>query len=168
VFDGEKSWARYDVHERLGTDVREPIVQGFDGTTSWETVDGKKTTSEQRLRRADFIPKTNFYWFAMTFKLLDPGMNFAYEGRRRVHGIDYELVTVTFDTGIGDVSDIYVFFVNPNTWRIDQFLFTILDLGKTEPFLMEVEYERFEGALLPIKRRYTASDRSGKVKKGAT
>ena len=124
---------------------------------------GEKTTDEKKLKMADFLRKTNFYWFAMTFKLLDPGMRYTYEGRREVDGTAYELVKVGFEEGVGDVSDTYLLYINPNTWRVDRFLFTILDFGKTEPFLMEVEYGRIDGVLLPVKRRYVPSDWSGKV-----
>jgi hypothetical protein len=167
VFDGEKSWARYLVHEMVAAEVDGPVVQGYDGTTTWQSVAGKPQTDEQGLARADFLRKTNFYWFAMTFKLLDPGLQYTYEGRRKVGDTFYELVKVGFDRGVGDVSDTYVLYINPKTWRVDQFLFTVLDFGKEDPFLMEVDYELVDGVLLPLKRRYAPSDWSGRVKKGA-
>ena len=163
VFDGEYSWARYDVHEGvLGKDGG-VIVQGYDGRTSWQTVDGVRTTNPQALKIADFLRKTNFYWFAMTFKLLDPGMTYAYEGRRTVEGTAYELVRVGFEQGVGDVADTYLLYINPKTWRIDQFLFTVLDFGKKEPFLMKVEYDRVDGLLLGTKRRYAPAKWSGQL-----
>lgn len=167
VFDGEKSWARYDIHEGVGPEVSGPIVQGYDGQSSWQTIAGESSSDARSLAMADFLRKTNFYWFAMTFKLLDSGILYSYEGRREVDGEAYELVKLSFDVGVGDVSDTYVLYINPRTWRVDQFLFTVLDFGKTDPFLMKVEYQRVEGVLLPVKRRYTASDWSGKVAKNA-
>ncbi|NND27916.1 MAG: hypothetical protein HKN97_04940, partial [Myxococcales bacterium] len=152
VFDGEKSWARYLVHEMVAAGVDGPVVQGYDGTTSWESVGGKPQTDRQSLARANFLRKTNFYWFAMTFKLLDPGLHYAYEGRRKVGDTFYELVKVGFDQGVGDVSDTYVLYINPKTWRVDQFLFTVLDFGMKDPFLMDVDYELVDGVLLRVKR----------------
>lgn len=163
VFDGEKSWARYYLHENTSPNADGPVVQGYDGRTTWQTVGGTLTTDEQSLRRADFLRKTNFYWFAMTFKLLDPGLRYTYEGIRKVAGTSYELVKVTFDEGVGDVSDTYVLYINPRTWRIDRFLFTVLDFGKTEPFLMTVQYERVDGVLLPLERRYAKASWSGQL-----
>lgn len=163
LFDGEKSWARYDVHEGFNMGDDGPVIQGYDGRTTWVTVAGVKRSDAESLARADFLRKTNFYWFAMTFKLLDPGIRYAYSGRKKVGQTTYELVKITFEQGVGDVSDTYLLYINPKTWRIDQFLFTVLDFGKTEPFLMRVEYERIEGVLLPTKRRYAASDWSGHV-----
>ena len=167
VFDGEKSWARYEIHEGVGPAVSGPIVQGYDGESSWQTVAGTRDQERQSLAMADFLRKTNFYWFAMTFKLLDPGIRYSYEGQREVDGKPYELVKVSFDAGVGDVADTYLLYVNPRSWRVDQFLFTVLDFGKTDPFLMEVEYERVEGVLLPVRRRYTTSDWSGRVSEDA-
>lgn len=164
VFDGEKSWARYDVHENLAPNADGPVIQGYDGTTTWETVDGVRTTDPQALKMADFLRKTNFYWFAMTFKLLDPGMRYVYEGRRKVGKTSYEVVRIGFEQGVGDVSDTYVVYINPNTWRIDQFLFTVLDFGMTEPLLMKVDYDRVDGVLLPVKRRYAPATWSGKIR----
>jgi len=63
----------------------------------------------------------------------------------------------------GDIEYTYLLYINPTTWRVDQFLFTVLDFGRTDPLLMEVEYERVEGVLLPVRRRYTPSDWAGKV-----
>lgn len=98
----------------------------------------------------------------MTFKLLDPGLRYTYEGSQKRDGVVYELVKITFDEGVGDVSDTYLLYINTDTWRIDQFLFTILDFGKTEPFLMTVEYDRVDGVLLPVERRYAPATWAGK------
>jgi hypothetical protein len=167
VFDGERSWARYDVHENLPPEIEGTVVQGYDGRTTWQTADGAPATDTAQLRRADFLRKTNFYWFAMTFKLLDPGLRYSYEGQRKVGDTNYELVKITFGEGVGDVSDTYVLYIDTNTWRVDQFLFTVLDFGKTEPLLMRVRYDRVDGVLLPTERHYTASDWAGSVPRDA-
>ena len=165
LFDGEKSWARYDTHEynvHPGTD--DTVIQGYDGQTSWETVDGKRTTDAQASKVADFLRKTNFYWFAMVYKLLDPGTNHRYAGQRKVADTTYELVELTFGQGVGDVADTYLLYINPETWRIDRFLFTVLDFGRSEPLMMEVDYDRVDGLLIPTKRRYAPANWSGRVK----
>lgn len=163
VFDGEKSWARYALHEGRGANVEGPIVQGYDGKMTWETIDGVRTTDPKALKIADFLRKTNFYWFTMTFKLLDPGLTYAYEGTRKVGDITYELVRVGFEDGVGDVADTYLLYINPETWRIDRFLFTVLDFGKKEPFMMKVEYESIDGLLLSTTRLYAPATWSGKI-----
>lgn len=167
VFDGEKSWARYDVHEGVNPEADGPVIQGYDGKKSWQVISGVETTDTKSLRRADFLRKTNFYWFAMTFKLLDPGLRYTHEGQRQVRDTTYELVRISFDEGVGDVADTYLLYINPKTWRVDQFLFTVLDFGKKEPFLMRVDYQRVDGVVLPTKRRYAPSNWAGTVAKDA-
>ena len=107
--------------------------------------------------------KTNFYWFAMMQKLQDPGTIHTYEGTRVLNEIEYDLVKLTFEKGVGDVSDIYLLYINPQTNLVDQFLFTVLDFGIEEPFLMEVKYEKFNNVMLPTYRRFIQSNWDGKI-----
>lgn len=44
-------------------------------------------TDAALLRRADFLRKTNFYWFAMMHKLLDPGMTYERLSDRVADGV---------------------------------------------------------------------------------
>ena len=134
-------------------------VQGWDGTTAWTTLDGKRVEDEKAVGLATFMRKTNFYWFAMMQKLQDPGTLQTDAGTRNVNGVTYNLVKVTFDVPEGTKSDTYVLYVNPETHLIDRFLFTIADFGKVDdPFLMEVEYKSFGDIMLPVTRRYTPSE----------
>ncbi len=96
-------------------------------------------------------------------KLLDPGLNYSYEGTQNVNGINYDLVKITFEKGVGDVSDAYLLYINPQTNLVDQFLFTVQDFGITDPFIMKFEYEEIEGVKLPVKRKYTKSNWKGEV-----
>ncbi len=158
VFDGELSWGKY--LERDGNtfpDLQGEIVQGYDGKESWMTLNGKNISDEAALKYADFTRKTNFYWFAMMQKLLDPGIIYTYEGKEKVNGIEYDLVQVTYEPGVGDVSDIYTLYINPETHLVDRFYFTVLDFGITDPILMEVEYKQFEGVKLPVVRKFNAT-----------
>jgi hypothetical protein len=47
---------------------------------------------------------------------------------------------------------------------IDQFLFTVLDFGVTEPLLMKVEYEEIAGLKLATKKKYAPADWEGNIK----
>ncbi len=165
VFEGERSWARIDALTDGGQPQATPIVQGYDGKTSWEMVNGKRATDPQARKKADFLRKTNFYWFCMTFKLLDPGIRYTTKGRKEVDGVSYELVGISYDEGVGDAQDTYVLYINPKTWRVDQFLFTVMDFGVSDPHLMKVSYERINGVLIPTKRRYALADWDGNVQK---
>lgn len=163
VFDGELSWAKY---LQRGTWPEPPgtAIQGYDGQKTWMTIDGNTVDDPKLLRRADFLRKTNFYWFSMMFKLLDPGVQYTYKGKQSVDGIDYHRVGITFGEGVGDVQDTYVLYINPTTKLVDRFLFTVMDFNVTEPFLMKVQYEEVSGLKLPAHRKYTRADWDGKPK----
>ncbi len=115
----------------------------------------------QMAKFCDFLRKTNYYWFTMMFKLLDPGLNYEYNGTQNVNGADYDLVKIAFGEGIGDAQDTYVLYINPETKLVEQFLFTVMDFGIVEPFLMKVEYEEIQGLKLPAKRKYVKANWEG-------
>lgn len=160
LFDGELSWAVYDQHTRMlpPDHPMVPVVQGFDGEDAWVTVDGKVSNDEKLVGRSLFLRKTNFYWFAMMHKLLDPGTIHKYKGTREANGIEYEMVEVGFDVPKDTPADTYLLYINPKTGLVDQFLFTVVDFGLIEkPLLMTVEYEKFDSVMLPVTRKYTAT-----------
>ena len=158
VFDGEKSWASYS---EMGNDpsmAGKTVVQGYNGKSSWQTVDGTLTSDEGAIKRADFLRKTNYYWFAMMFKLTDPGVTYAYDGTATIEGVTYDKVRMSFEQGVGDAQDIYILYINPYTHMVDQFLFTVMDFGVKDPLLMKVDYVTVDGLAFPAMRRYTRSD----------
>lgn len=168
VFDGELSWAKYLELGKSGTpDQNRRQIQSYDGQETWVTVDQKLIESDELLRKADFLRKTNYYWFAMMHKLQDPGVRYSYKGTSKVGDIIYDLVRMDFEEGIGDVNDTYLLYINPSTKLVDQFLFTVMDFGMKDPLLMTVEYEEVAGLLLPATRKYTPASWDGAVKKDA-
>lgn len=157
-FDGELSWARYIIHEIfVSPDVEGDVIQGFDGKSSWVIIDGVPTEDPKVVRLAAFGRRTNYYWFAMMPKLLDPGVRHDYQGTRTVDGITYDLIHVTFDKSVGASTDRYLLYVNQKTGLVDRFLFTVVDLKMTKPYLMKVTNEEVDGLLLPTGRKYVPS-----------
>ncbi len=154
VFDGELSWAEYVTSDNLAPEVSDPITQGYDGSKTWVKIDGQLLADEMMVRRADFLRKTNYYWFAMFFKLLDPGMTYEYLGDYQKGDITYDVVKAGFEPGVGDVQDYYQLYINRETKLVDFFLFTVMDFGMEDALLMEVEFEEIDGVKLPTKRRY--------------
>ena len=164
VFDGELAWGRYTTHQKhIHPDLHGEIVQGYDGSESWATLEGTPLTAPEAVKLAYLARKTNYYWFAMMFKLLDPGVTHEYAGTREVGGIDYDIVTIGFEEGVGDSRDTFLLYVNPETGLVDQFLFTARALGGTEPRLMRVRYRVVEGLKLPVHRSYIAADWDGTI-----
>jgi hypothetical protein len=139
------------------------MEQGYNGKGFWLKIDGQKVTDHNAIESVKFTRKTNFYWFAMMQKLLDPGINYEYLGQKSVDNEVYEVVKITF-ASIDDVaSDIYQLYINPKTNLVDQFLFTVVSKNVTDPILMRVKYENINGILLTTYRKYTKSDWNANV-----
>jgi hypothetical protein len=167
VFDGELSWAKYSTREMYAfPDMSGEIVQGFDGKKSWMLRDGVAihNSDPQIYKLADFTRKTNYYWFTMMFKLLDPGIIYESQGTKKIGENDYDVVRISFDAGVGDAQDTYLLYVNKETHLVDHFLFTVMDFGMAEPFWTDVSYEEIDGVKIPTKRRYVAAGWDGNAR----
>lgn len=158
LFDGEYSYGKYVKHERTLTQLEGIIEQGYDGKEYWLKHNGSVVDNSEYLKRVAFNRPTNFYWFAMMQKLLDPGLIYEHLGEDRIEGEEYDIVKVSFTSADDKPTDIYQVYINKQTKFIDQFLFTVADFGKMEtPFLMKVNYEEVDGIWIPTKRKYKAS-----------
>ncbi|RBP28419.1 hypothetical protein DFR65_10736 [Oceanihabitans sediminis] len=158
IFDGELSHAKYLKHERTLAELEGEMEQGYNGKDFWLKIDGEEITDANSVASVVFTRKTNFYWFAMMQKLLDPGINYEYLGQKQLEGENYEVVKVTFQSAADEATDIYQLYMNPKTDLIDQFLFTVVSKKVTDPILMRVSYENIDGVLIPAYRKYTKSD----------
>jgi len=158
LFNGELSWGSFASHQHnkfVFPGQEGTVVQGWDGENAWTTLNGQIVEDPQAVGLSQFIRKTNFYWFSMMHKLNDPGTIHNYKGTREVNGVAYEVIEMTFDTPEEAQSDTYHLYINPETHRVDRFLFTVVDFGITDPVLMEVSYQRFGDIQLPVTRRST-------------
>ncbi|MEM9921001.1 MAG: DUF6503 family protein [Bacteroidota bacterium] len=164
VFDGELSRGDYSKHSML--DANGKVLEGFDGQNAWVKFDGKLSSDEKANGVARFLRKTNYYWFTMFFKLQDEGVNLEHIGSKKVEGREYDLVKVTFGDKVGDAQDTYVLYINKRTKLVDQFLFTVIGFGVTEPNLMKVKYETINGIKIPTDRVYIASNWDGDILEG--
>lgn len=163
IFDGELSYGAYKKHERTLADLDGIIEQSYDGTEFWLKHNGELINDPAALKRVAFNRPTNFYWFTMMQKLLDPGLNYEYIKEQTVNNKVYDVVKVSFESKDNTPKDIYQVYINKDTKLVDQFLFTVMDFGKATPSLMEVEYENIDGLLLPTKRRYKKSNWDAEV-----
>ncbi len=162
VFDGERSHSAYKEHSILGGNGN--IVEGYNSEQAWVTFDGKISSDEKANGVAHFLRKTNYFWFSMIFKLLDDGVNHERLSDQKVNGENYYRVKITFDENVGDTQDTFVIYVNKRTKLIDQFLFTVVAFGLTEPNLMITDtYEIINNIKIPSKRKYVKSDWEGNI-----
>lgn len=158
IFEGQLSYGIYKKHERTLPELTGVIEQGYDGTQFWLRQDGKNSEDEQLLKMVAFNRPTNFYWFTMMQKLMDEGVNYEYLNEKKLADTTYDVVKVTFDSPTNTPKDIYQLYINKDTGLVDQFLFTVMDFGKAEPLLMQLEYETIDGFMIPTKRKYKASN----------
>ncbi len=158
IFDGELSYGLYKKHERTFPDLVGSFEQGYDGNNFWLKHKGEIIKDSVRLKRVAFNRPTNFYWFTMFQKLLDPGLNYEYLGDELINNISYDVVKVTFNSIDKTPTDIYQLYINKKTSLVDQFLFTVADFGVVEtPYLMTLKYETIDGILIPTQRQYKKS-----------
>lgn len=154
IFDGELSYALYKQHERTLPELEGIMEQGYDGEEYWIKQNGTVQNDSEMLKRVMFSRPTNFYWFTMFQKLLDPNLNYEYLGEKDNH----EIVKISFISDGNKPTDIYQIYINKSTSLVDYFLFTVADFGIIEtPLLMQMEYEAVDGLLIPTKRQYKKS-----------
>jgi len=160
IFDGELSHGDYEIHTISGADE-----EGYDGDEFWVKMDGSISENEKAIGVARFLRKTNYYWFAMFFKLQDDGVHYEKLGDQKLKGKAYHRIKMTFGNNVGDSQDTYILYINKKTKLIDQFLFTITGFGITEPNLMSFDkWETINGVKIPTGRKYIKADWEGNVK----
>ncbi len=160
LFNGELSHGDYTIHSLTGAGE-----EGYDGKGFWVKKDASLSDNEQMLQVARFLRKTNYYWFAMFFKLQDDGTKHEKLTDRTVNGKEYYCIKMTFEGNVGDSQDTYILYVNKETKIIDQFLFNITGFGITEPNLMTFDgWETINGVMIPTVRKYIKADWEGNIK----
>lgn len=164
IFDGELSHGEYTQHQRTLPHLEGTMEQGYDGMEFWLKANGELIKDTTALKRVMFTRPTNFYWFTMFQKLLDPGLKYQYLGKKEIDHKNFDIVKVTFESKNDKPTDIYQLYINKETGLVDQFLFTVADFDvMEEPLLMQMEYEEVDGFLLPSKRKYKKSTWDAKV-----
>lgn len=165
LFDQERSVGVYTTYTKgiFDDPSKGHVTQIFHGKKTIVKVGDSILTEGPFVDRAHFLRKTNYYWFAMMFKLLDDGTNYEYKGSKEVNGVNYELVEINYGENVGEVNDTYLLYINPETKLVDQFLFTVMAFDRVEPLLMKVKYAEVEGLQLPTHREYARADWEGNV-----
>ncbi|MEO1013012.1 MAG: DUF6503 family protein [Bacteroidota bacterium] len=168
IFNGEVSYGEYTKRQVYALpQLKGTHTQFFDGKKTVSMINGNIINEQQPAYIGHALRKTNYYWFAMMFKLLDPGVNHKQLADRKVNGTSYKIVEMTFGENVGESDDKYILYINPDTYRIDQFLYTAKGFGITDPSLMKLKYEKFGDVYLTTFRKYAPADWNGNVIKEA-
>ncbi len=165
IFNGEHSWAEYTKHP-VNVLPGQPgvAVQSLVNNKPAITLAGKKVMDEQALGGTVFLRKVNLYWFAMMYKLQDPGTISKYEGQKKFNGKTYDVVNLTYDSAVTgkEANDEYILYFNPETKLVDMFYFSLPAFGVNDPILrMDLDYEKVDGILLSTERRAYAPNEKG-------
>ncbi len=165
IFDGEHSWAEYKQHPvNVLPDMQGVAVQSLVMNKPAVSLDGKKLMDEAALGGAVFLRKVNLYWFAMMYKLTDPGTISEYQGKKEYKGKTYDTVKLTYADGATGkaADDQYILYFNPETHLVDMFYFSLPAFGVNDPILrMECDYKKVDGILLSTVRRAYAPNAEG-------
>ena len=97
IFEGELSYGAYVQHERTLPQLEGIIEQGYDGSQFWLRHNGEFLEDEKLLKGVAFNRPTNFYWFSMMQKLLDPGLVYEHLGKDTIGNKYYDIVKVSFE-----------------------------------------------------------------------
>ena len=168
IFGTEESYAKYTRHQiNVMPDSEGEIVQFFDGEKTIMLHNEKELRDEKNLGMADFLRRTNYYWFTMHYKLRDKAAIAKYLGKEEHDGTEYDKVEVSYDAEITgkEQNDVYIVLVNPKTKLIDRFYFSLPFFGVEEPVILaHYEYEDVDGQLISTKRSYFMPSDSGYAK----
>jgi len=171
IFEGEHSWAKYDVHQiNVMPDKGGEVIQSYVNHKPAMSHDGKMMEDAASVGLSQFLRKANYYWFTMMYKLSDPGVELSMMDSETVNGVDYQKIRVEFNpTTVGkEVNDAYVLYLNPTTNLVDQFLFSLPARGVNQPvILMKVEYQTINGVKVPAKRSVFQPGADGQLSKTA-
>lgn len=168
IFEKEISWARYTKHEiNVFPGIEGDAVQFFDGEKAMVYSGGVASDNPEAIGGSQFLRQANYMWFTMMFKLTDPGIISEYNGQEEMDGTMYDVVTVTYDPAITkkEQNDIYILYINPTSYLVENFKFSLPAFGVNDPILLaKVTYKEMDGIQVISKREmFSPSPEGGMV-----
>ena len=131
----------HDVNTREGTvTVNGEVVEGED-EAKW-------------LERAYGAWINDTYWLVMPYKLLDPGVNLAYDGSEEIDGTSYYKLKLTFE-GVGlTPGDTYWAYVHPETHLMERWAYFLesYEEGREPTHWKWTDWGRYGGVMLSPQR----------------
>lgn len=165
IFDGEASYAMYGQHEvNVMPGSQGTVQQSYMDGVAHIKLDGQAVTAPEAVGGTEFLRAANYYWFAMMYKLDDPGTHHEYLGQEVVKGQNYDKVSLKYvaDEVGKEVNDEYILYFNTDTHMVDLFMFSIPAFGISQPVLrMELDYEKVDGVYIATTRRAYGPNKDG-------
>lgn len=121
-------------------------------TVNGEAVDGEDKAKWLERAYGGWINDT--YWLVMPYKLLDPGVNLAYDGAEEIDGKTYDKLRLTFE-GVGlTPGDTYWAYVNRETGLMERWAYFLQDWeeGREPTQWQWLDWGRYGRVMLSPKR----------------
>jgi len=115
----------------------------------------------QALERAHAAWINDTYWLLMPYKLRDPGVTLAWEGKEEIDGIAYDKVRLSFDHVGLTPGDRYWVYLNPETGLVDRWAYILESYEEGRPATAWTwgGWQRYGGILLASERKQVGGDR---------
>lgn len=106
-----------------------------------------------------FYSQTYFYFFGIPFVFADPGVNHEDAGQATVRDSTYDVVRITFDSGVGAApDDVYYAYLDPDTHRLRMVRYSVTygDREAAEPssVLVYRDWQKAGGLVVPRRGTY--------------
>lgn len=110
-----------DLRTRRTVQKAENHAMGYDGEAVWVSPDADAFSGNPH-----FYNGLYFYFFAMPFVLGDPGVISEALGQRRIDGVSYDVVGISYEADVGaSPNDTYLAHFDPATGQLRMLLYTV-------------------------------------------
>ncbi len=149
--EGEDS-ERHEFHleNRFSLIIHPDFLIGHNGEGTWIS------PNKQLFRKGSprFYHNLNFYFFSLPFIFSDDGVNYELLPTKEIEGKTYDVVRITFDTGVGDApKDVYLAHFDQETHQLYLLLYTVTyyknQASDRYNGLIYEEWQEADGLLVP-------------------
>lgn len=125
---------------------------GSDGKQIWVKPNADKVPGKS----ASFYYNLDFYFMAIPFVLKDPGVQVTYMGKATPEDQAYDLLKISYDTGVGlSAEDLYFLYLDTTTHQLKILTYTVSYFDKTNEKVNTakkyLDYQSIQGIMMPTK-----------------
>ena len=163
-------WDRHTGRHRLEGKDREGnsyvVLHNVNTREGTVTLGGEETGGEDKaqwLERAYGAWINDTYWLVMPYKLLDPGVNLAYDGSETVDGATFDKLKLTFE-GVGlTPGDTYWAYVNRDSGLMERWAYFLesWEEGREPTHWQWLDWERHGKVMLSPRRLNPDPEKGG-------
>jgi len=161
-------WDKLEGRHRLEGKTREGdayvVLLDLDTKNGHAWLNGEKLEGEPAakwLENAWSAWINDTYWLVMPFKLFDPGVSLAYEGKETLDGNSYEKVRMTFDSVGLTPGDTYWVYFDPKSGLVSRWAYVLegWEEGREATAWTWGDWNKHGGVLLASERKMVGEDR---------